>query len=295
MDKANSTPAQTTETKNHLVKAAILVTVIGLLLVLFPWKILDGLSIGRFYLDITEYDSLATFFSGITVPFLSLSTILLLIRTYQLQNQQLQEQKKQAKKQEDSLAKQQFEQRFFQMLNMHNQIVDAMDLRKTDQPEIIISVKKDCIKRMYQTLKERCTKDNSIKKAIEEYNLVQNHYKADLHHYYTFAYRILKYINESRLIDEDEKYEYTSLFRAQFSPYELAMFFYNGLHDFGKNAYPLLNQYSFFNNLDDTLLISKLHLGKYHDVAFGDWNGKTREENLANWLVKQEKVSSNGV
>jgi hypothetical protein len=33
------------------------------------------------------------------------------------------------------------------------------------------------------------------------------------------------------------------------------------------------------------------HLKEYHDVAYGDWNGKTREQNLAEWKLSKMKAA----
>ncbi len=121
------------------------------------------------------------------------------------------------------------------------------------------------------------------------YNSVQSAYKADLHHYFRFTYRVIKFIHDEKSITPNEKYDFVSLYRSIFSPYELLFIFYNGLHPYGKEKlFPLLNEYSFFNNLDDTLLIHESHKKKYNEVAYGDWNGKTREQNLEAWHNKQK-------
>lgn len=54
-----------------------------------------------------------------------------------------------------------------------------------------------------------------------------------LDHYFRYFYRILKFIDDTELIDNQQKYYYTSIFRAQLSRYELLMIYLNGLSKFG--------------------------------------------------------------
>lgn len=75
--------------------------------------------------------------------------------------------------------------------------------------------------------------------------------------YFRHLYRIFKYIDESQLIDETEKYSYSCIVRAQLSEYELLLLFYNALtiDDNGifKFKY-LIEKYAIFNNLRESML-----------------------------------------
>lgn len=76
-----------------------------------------------------------------------------------------------------------------------------------------------------------------------------------LDHYFRYLYRILKYVDESDLITEDERYGYTAILRAQISVYELLVLFFNGLTENGRPKFkPLIEKYAFFNNLRTDLL-----------------------------------------
>lgn len=71
-----------------------------------------------------------------------------------------------------------------------------------------------------------------------------------LDHYFRYFYRILKFIDDTELIDSQQKYYYASIFRAQLSRYELLMIYYNGLSKFGREKLkPLLEKYCVFKNL----------------------------------------------
>jgi len=89
-----------------------------------------------------------------------------------------------------------------------------------------------------------------------------------LDHYFRHFYTILRFIDESRSFDfneegdRDEKYEfaqkyhYATILRATLSRYELVLLFYNGLSIYGReHLKPLLEKYSMLNNLNESLLI----------------------------------------
>ena len=105
---------------------------------------------------------------------------------------------------------------------------------------------------------------------LKNYNKV----KTDFGHYFRNLYRIIKFVDESILVSEDEiefddnisekdkkqvlklnnfklKYSYTSMLRAQLSDYELGWIFYNCLSSNGNEKFtPLVNQYALLKNLD---------------------------------------------
>ena len=69
-------------------------------------------------------------------------------------------------------------------------------------------------------------------------------------HYFRHLYRIYKYIDSSDLIDDDERYGYACIVRSQLSDYELVMLFYNCLTSNGRAKFkPLIEKYVIFNNL----------------------------------------------
>lgn len=71
-----------------------------------------------------------------------------------------------------------------------------------------------------------------------------------LNHYFRYLYHILKYIDTSRIITDEQKYEYASILRAHLSTYELILLFYNGLSSNGRDKMkPLMEKYAMLNNL----------------------------------------------
>lgn len=69
-------------------------------------------------------------------------------------------------------------------------------------------------------------------------------------HYFRHLYRIFKFVKESPLIDNDEdRYDYACIARAQLSEYELLMLFYNCTLEENKKFKELIEQFAIFNNL----------------------------------------------
>lgn len=174
--------------------------------------------------------------------------------------------------QNEVLKIQRFEDTFFRLLDNHQRMVEMTDLRNKKNPNEILSVGRDCFKRIYRILKARFDKahptDKNIQNALAVYDRLQNEHKSDLHHYFRFIYHILKYINNAD-INEEEKFKYTSILRASLSAYELVLLFYNCLHDYGKTHFnPLVTKFSMLKNLDDSLLLDPLHYDEYDDLAY---------------------------
>lgn len=75
-------------------------------------------------------------------------------------------------------------------------------------------------------------------------------------HYFCHLYTILKYIdNNKNLLNWDERCQYASILRSTLSRHELVWLYYNGLSDYGKDKLkPLLEKYSMLKNMREDLL-----------------------------------------
>lgn len=94
-------------------------------------------------------------------------------------------------------------------------------------------------------------------------------------HYFRHLYRIFKYIDESPLIKDQDRYNYTCIVRAQLSESELLMLFYNALNvkDDGEYKFKnLIEKYALFNN------IRKEKLARQDDAAQYDTSAYTYQE-----------------
>lgn len=178
-----------------------------------------------------------------------------------------------------------FEQEFFAMVGMLENIVSHLSITVDEPAKTVAITSADAKKYGYTTEQEELAKDLEIeKRKVEGREVFRYIYKdrkdtslinyvngeekwyeteearqmcfdGTLDHYFRYLYRILKHIDKSELLgklDEPEKEReyYAHLLRAQLSNYELLMLFYNGL--LGENPQTiktLIEKYAMFNNL----------------------------------------------
>lgn len=94
-----------------------------------------------------------------------------------------------------------------------------------------------------------------------------------LDHYFRHLYRVFKYINDSDVIDDTDKYKYACMVRASLSQYELIMLFYNCLSSNGNEKFkPLIETYAIFNNIRVELLARQEHKILYEEKAYQKLN-----------------------
>jgi len=85
-----------------------------------------------------------------------------------------------------------------------------------------------------------------------------------LGHYFRNIYQAIKYVDEQPFLSPDKKYEYITIFRAQMSVYEQAIFFYNSLSKIGDIwEVKRYKQYLPEKNRDKKNLLTKLWITKY--------------------------------
>ena len=100
-----------------------------------------------------------------------------------------------------------------------------------------------------------------IKGLIQDENDIQAYRRVSeisiFDSYFRHLYRIFKYIDESQLIDDTERYSYSCIVRAQLSEYELLLLFYNALTIDDNGIYKfknLIEKYAIFNNIREPML-----------------------------------------
>ena len=184
--------------------------------------------------------------------------------------EELKGQKEELIQQNETLRRQRFENTFFQMMSLQQEIVNTLSYtysiftskgignsvfkgrdvfralyEKGNAYYIDIQQKKiDC-----QNLKEalfkkhnsfrKMTVDPSSQENSEPYFDYSPYNDADQPQYldncFRHLYRMVKFIDETKLLPDnfDERYQYTSMIRATFSRYEFVWLFYNGLSENG--------------------------------------------------------------
>ena len=91
-----------------------------------------------------------------------------------------------------------------------------------------------------------------------------------LFHYFRFVYRIIKYVDETDVLNSiEERYQYVAFLRSTLSNYEVAAIFYNCLSRNGREKFkPLVEKYALFDNIDDKILGSEEDLKLFAESAY---------------------------
>ena len=204
---------------------------------------------------------------------------------------ELNAQKLEFQEQNKTMKRQRFENTFFNMLSLQQEIVANLsfeyyaspNIRPHNIPEEIFyrGVPKGQFhgREVFEGIyKHAVIEYNGIRYLDGIYKLLSNSGYAiysnisittRFDHYFRHLYRIVKYVDSSDLISDDERYEYACIARSQLSDYELVMLFYNCLTANGRAKFkPLIEKYSIFNNLREELLAKREHKKEYSEKAY---------------------------
>ena len=203
----------------------------------------------------------------------------------ELTREELQGQRKEFEEQNKTMKRQRFENTFFNMLSLQQEIVANLSYDEVEKiingnpfkPEIkhILYNGRTIFHELYLNLivstihnKSYCgIKQAIIVHGLEIYSNIPSTTRFD--HYFRHLYRIYKYVDSSDLIADEERYNYACIIRSQLSDYELVMLFYNCLTENGREKFkPLIEKYTTFNNLRDELLANKEHKKEYVETAY---------------------------
>lgn len=217
-------------------------------------------------------------FSGLAFASL-IYTISLQRRELELQRQELsltraelEGQKFQLSAQNDVLRAQNFENTFFQLLKLLNDIVNSIDLSRSDGQ---VTKGRDCFNTFFCRLRgdyNMTTKNNpeadKCQIAAIAYAKFYGAYQGEIGHYFRTLYNIIKFIHVSEVKD---KRFYTNLVRAQLSSQELLLLFYNCVSPLGSEKFkPLIEEYALLKTLPRDLLFSPNEHPRLYSVrAYG--------------------------
>ena len=214
------------------------------------------------------------FVGGLLNPTFSLLALIALLATFALQVRELRISAKELKNSADALVKQNealviqnFEASFFQLLRLHNDIVNAVDLVS---PKGRITKGRDCFKVFLSRLEESLSMEPSgrnFEAFLTNYDLFYMEHQHEIGHYFRLLYNIIKLVSRTAGID---KRFYTNLVRAQLSSAELMLLFYNCLSSWGSEKFkPLIEEFALLKTMPNTTLPSEELLHRYSPSAFG--------------------------
>lgn len=170
---------------------------------------------------------------------------------------ELEGQKKQLEQQNENLKIQRFENTFFNMMNLQQEIIDTLTIFRNDKESkgrAVFSILIDVLHQELDTSRivfNISNPSNKLNKRLSNYDLNSDNYFSILDHYFLHLYRIIKFVDETNLLSDNSiRYEYVSILRATLSREEITFLFVNELNPRFKKFKVLIEKYSLFNNIN---------------------------------------------
>jgi len=245
------------------------------------------------------FGTLNALFSGLAFAGI-IFTILLQRKELKYQREELKATRKEFVIQNKTLKAQRFENTFFGLINLHNQIVSDMDYKRGDgftMPEELLSGR-DVFHGAYLELRRELARENTTINSA--YLKMYGKHNTDFGHYFRNLYRTFKIIHETEFVtlneiddkisnkeqvyknlNYKERYKYSSILRAQLSDFELFLIFYNCLSNLGVKFKPLIEQYSILKTMPKHLIEHKEHWNLFASKAFENNVEKSPTHNKA--------------
>lgn len=220
-------------------------------------------------IDFTESGQIGDTIGGIMGPFIAIIASLLTFLAFWVQYKANLQQRR-------DISIERFENKFFQLLQMQENIINGLYYTPSDGADRNYGTTFHG-RHIFQVLYEQkgWGSEWGIKSKIQINGY--NAYSSDkdiivLDHYFRHLYHIFKFIDDNKIFNLEEKYQYSKIARATLSPYELVMLFYNCLSQNGKSKFkPLIETFAIFNNLRIDLLEEnrdqKLYINRF-DIDF---------------------------
>lgn len=245
----------------------------GGFIIYFSWPITLG-NVDKAGAFGDSFGVLTSLFSGLAFAGIIL-TILLQREELRLQRKELQLTREEFKSQHSTFKHQNFESTFFQMLRLHNDIVNSIDLSRSTKLGIVVTSGRDCFVVFISRIEANFQIEKRTTQNLTEEDRINSAYgefwegaKLELGHYFRYLYTIFKFI---KISDIENKKLYSNIVRAQLSNQELVLLFYNCLYKHGKKKFkPLAEEFALFDNLPEEMLIEPKHRDFYLPEAFGD-------------------------
>ena len=242
---------------------------------LYLWRFRGGLTS-----DHSRWGEFGDFLGGTLNPILAVLGLVALLATIIIQSRELRNSTRELKhsvvvlgEQSASLKIQNFERTFFEMVRLHHDIVRDMDLGVSVDRQRTEG--RDCFRIFFRRLnnshpgrRSEGSDEEKLAVAIGAYGRFYESNEHEVGHYFRNFYRILKFVDESEVVNKEE---YSGILRAQLSSFELALLFYNSLHPIGAKLKPLVERYSMLENLNlDLLCDTEGEVRLYGASAYGE-------------------------
>lgn len=320
----------------------------------FSFKPYIGVAIGMFIIVISAYiwnfneykisekagdwGTFGDFVGGTLNPSLAFLSFLALLQTIKIQNKELKASREELeltrdelarsadaqKEQSDSIKIQNFENTFFNMINLHNEIIRNINFNSElkfehDKLDIHPNYKKLILSLRYSNELDNKNGKQAIQAICEKidifyngnynrifsraYDLCHENLQIYVGHYFGNIFQILKFISINKDFNDEEKRKYSDLFRAQFSSVELKLLFYHCTGEIGSKKFKnYIEEFKFFEHLvieSNNKIFQAIFSSNIYDIKAFDKNKEIiefmnikKEENekwLEEYNLKDEK------
>ncbi len=177
---------------------------------------------------------------------------------------ELKGQKEQLTAQNETFRRENFENTFFSLLKLHNDVIATLEVphQKTGR---------DCFRFYCEKFREVFVNpphdpNDDLEYIGRTYQQFYVNWGGRLGHYFRLLYNIVKFVHHS---DVSDKRFYTNLVRAQISDDEAVLLFYNCLSEKGSEKFkPLIETYALLKVVQNAHLLHPRHRQLYADSAF---------------------------
>lgn len=262
-----------------------------------------------------DWGTFGDFMGGTLNPILAFLSFLALLQTIKIQGKELKKSSEALELSKDELSKsskaleeqsaslkiQNFENTFFNMISLHNEIVNNItidvkyDFYYTTTKCNYVSIsygKLEHIHTKRKAIDEICSMfthfiivKNPFRKLPKAYDLCHEVFQDVLGHYFGNIYQILKFISTSENIDNKRKY--SDLFRAQFSSDELQLLFYHCTGSIGSRSFKkYIEEFEFFEHLvikNNDAFRFIFNTSIYNNKAFG------KNQRIINYILLEKQ------
>ena len=230
----------------------------------------------------SPFDRLNTLFSGLAfwgvvyAILLQKSELTLQRRELRLTRSEVRGQKEQLESQNRTLKQQRFENTFFSLLDLFNNVVGSINISRSrmlgDTPDLLARGR-ECFSKFssefalqYSIQRTEHNDWGHRTLCVTAYEQFAGSRQAFVGHYFRTLYNIVKFIATSEV---ENKQTYINILRAQLSSSELTLLFYNCISKYGSEKFkPLVEQFGLLENMDFSCLIDPKHRELFNESAF---------------------------
>lgn len=209
-------------------------------------------------------------FSGLAFAGLII-TLILQNKDLSLQREELEQTRCEFKEQNTTMKRQRFENTFFNLLSLHQHLTDNLEYECLDGDDYFEAKGREVFKKFYLE-KKNFDEDETcgVKGFLRNREISSFKSYSDIHifsHYFNFFDGIIRYIDNSNLLEENERYQYSVILRNTLSDSERYMLFYF-YASCDLNHKQLVEKYALFCDVEPCNLANNEHYGTFSSTAF---------------------------